>query len=46
MSKQEMREEAERQGMVAAGLGSLVLRTETAGLAALAIVLHLHGELG
>ena len=33
-------------GMVAAGLGPLVLRTETAGLAALSVVLHVHGELG
>ncbi|MFL5312479.1 MAG: 16S rRNA (uracil(1498)-N(3))-methyltransferase [Myxococcales bacterium] len=42
---------AERAGAAAAGfapvtLGSRVLRTETAGLAALAIVLHLAGELG
>ena len=28
------------------GFGPLVLRTETAGLAALSIVLHVHGELG
>jgi 16S rRNA (uracil1498-N3)-methyltransferase len=40
------RDEALRAGMLAAGLGSLVLRTETAGLAALAVVLHVHGELG
>jgi 16S rRNA (uracil1498-N3)-methyltransferase len=33
-------------GMVAVGLGPLVLRTETAGLAALSVVLHVHGELG
>ena len=33
-------------GMVSAGLGPLVLRTETAGLAALSVVLHVHGELG
>jgi 16S rRNA (uracil1498-N3)-methyltransferase len=31
---------------VPAGLGPLVLRTETAGLAALAVVLHVNGELG
>jgi 16S rRNA (uracil1498-N3)-methyltransferase len=31
---------------VAAGLGPLVLRSETAGLAALAVVLHVNGELG
>ena len=42
---------AERAGAAAAGfapvtLGSRVLRTETAGLAALAIVQHLAGELG
>jgi 16S rRNA (uracil1498-N3)-methyltransferase len=40
------RDEALRAGMLAAGLGSLVLRTETAGLAALAVVLHVHGGLG
>lgn len=40
------RETALRGGLVAAGLGPLVLRTETAGLAALAVILHLHGELG
>jgi 16S rRNA (uracil1498-N3)-methyltransferase len=33
-------------GMLRAGLGPLVLRTETAGLAALSVVLHVHGELG
>jgi 16S rRNA (uracil1498-N3)-methyltransferase len=38
--------EAAANGFVAAGLGSRVLRTETAGLAALAVVLHVHGELG
>jgi len=38
--------EALAKGFVAAGLGSRVLRTETAGLAALAVVLHVHGELG
>jgi len=31
---------------VPVGLGSLVLRSETAGLAALAVVLHVNGELG
>jgi 16S rRNA (uracil1498-N3)-methyltransferase len=41
----------ERDGAVAAGmipvsLGRLVLRTETAGLAALAVVRHLAGDLG
>ena len=40
------RERALRQGMLAAGLGPLVLRTETAGLVALAVVLHVSGELG
>jgi 16S rRNA (uracil1498-N3)-methyltransferase len=40
------REDAVRHGMISASLGPLVLRTETAGLAALAIVLHVHGELG
>jgi 16S rRNA (uracil1498-N3)-methyltransferase len=40
------RERALREGMLAASLGSLVLRTETAGLAALSVVLHVLGELG
>lgn len=40
------RDAALRAGMVAAGMGPRVLRTETAGLAALAVVLHVHGELG
>jgi 16S rRNA (uracil1498-N3)-methyltransferase len=40
------RDRALREGMVAASLGPLILRTETAGLAALAIALHVHGELG
>ena len=40
------RESALRAGMLAAGLGPRVLRTETAGLAALSVVLHLRGELG
>ena len=33
-------------GMIPVSLGPLVLRTETAGLAALSVVLHVHGELG
>ena len=33
-------------GMIAVSLGPLVLRTETAGLAALSVVLHVHGALG
>ena len=40
------RESALRAGMLAVGLGPRVLRTETAGLAALSVVLHLRGELG
>jgi 16S rRNA (uracil1498-N3)-methyltransferase len=40
------REAAARAGLLPATLGTLVLRTETAGLAALAILQHLHGELG
>ena len=40
------REAAERSGFIAAGLGPRVLCTETVALAALAVVLHLHGELG
>lgn len=40
------RESAARAGLMPATLGKLVLRTETAGLAALAILQHLHGELG
>jgi 16S rRNA (uracil1498-N3)-methyltransferase len=42
----EERERAVREGMLAASLGPLVLRTETAGLAALSIALHVNGELG
>ena len=42
----EERARAQAGGMIAAGLGPLVLRTETAGLAALSVVLHVHGELG
>ena len=34
------------EGLVGAALGRLVLRSETAGLAALAVVLHVNGELG
>lgn len=40
------REQAEVAGFLVASLGALVLRTETAGLAALAVVRHLAGELG
>ena len=40
------REKARAGGMLPVGMGPLVLRTETAGLAALCIVLHSHGELG
>jgi len=42
----EERDRAAAAGMVPVSLGRLVLRTETAGLAALAIVRHLAGELG
>jgi 16S rRNA (uracil1498-N3)-methyltransferase len=42
----EERSRAEANGFVRASLGPLVLRTETAGLAALAVVLHVHGALG
>jgi 16S rRNA (uracil1498-N3)-methyltransferase len=37
---------AREASFVPAGLGPLVLRSETAGLAALAVVLHVNGELG
>ncbi len=37
---------AEQHGFVRASLGPLVLRTETAGLAALSVVQHLAGRLG
>jgi len=37
---------AEENGLVRVSLGRLVLRTETAGLAALAVVQHVHGALG
>jgi 16S rRNA (uracil1498-N3)-methyltransferase len=40
------RELALQNGLVAASLGPLVLRTETAGLAALSVALHVHGQLG
>ena len=43
---QEEFERAVTGGMVPVSLGPLVLRTETAGLAALAVVRHLAGELG
>jgi 16S rRNA (uracil1498-N3)-methyltransferase len=39
-------ERAMREGFLTASLGPLVLRTETAGLAAIAVALHVHGELG
>ena len=42
----EERDRAQQGGMLLAALGPTVLRTETAGLAALSVVLHLHGELG
>jgi 16S rRNA (uracil1498-N3)-methyltransferase len=42
----EERDRAVTDGMIQVSLGSLVLRTETAGLAALAVVRHLAGELG
>ncbi|MFL5369149.1 MAG: 16S rRNA (uracil(1498)-N(3))-methyltransferase [Myxococcales bacterium] len=40
------RERAVSEGMLRVTLGRLVLRTETAGLAALAVVRHLAGDLG
>jgi 16S rRNA (uracil1498-N3)-methyltransferase len=40
------RERARLGGMLPVALGPLILRTETAGLAALAVLLHLHGDLG
>ena len=42
----EERRRALENGFVSAAMGPLVLRTETAGLAALAVVLHVNGELG
>ncbi len=40
------RDRARAEGLLPVGLGPLVLRTETAGLAALSVVLHVNGELG
>ncbi len=40
------RDRARENGMLPAALGPLTLRTETAGLAALSVILHVHGELG
>jgi 16S rRNA (uracil1498-N3)-methyltransferase len=40
------RERAASAGIIAVSLGPLLLRTETAGLAALAVVRHLAGDLG
>ncbi len=37
---------AQRAGALTVGLGPLVLRTETAGLVALAVLQHLHGAIG
>ena len=42
----EERRRALENGFVSAAMGPLLLRTETAGLAALAVVLHVNGELG
>jgi 16S rRNA (uracil1498-N3)-methyltransferase len=42
----EERQRAAEAGFTPVALGKLVLRTETAGLAALAVVLHVHGALG
>jgi 16S rRNA (uracil1498-N3)-methyltransferase len=42
----EERARARAGGLLPAGLGPLILRTETAGLAALSVVLHVSGELG
>jgi 16S rRNA (uracil1498-N3)-methyltransferase len=42
----EERRRAMENGFVSAAMGPLVLRAETAGLAALAVVLHVNGELG
>lgn len=42
----EERERAQRQGFAAAALGPRVLRTETVALAALAVLMHVQGELG
>ena len=40
------RAHAVESGLIPAALGPLVLRSETAGLAALSVVLHVNGELG
>lgn len=37
---------AQRGGGISVGLGSRILRTETASLAALAVILHVNGDLG
>ena len=42
----EERTQALENGFAPVALGPQILRTETAGLAALAVVLHVHGELG
>lgn len=42
----EERDRAREAGILPVALGPWVLRTETAGLAALAVVLHVHGALG
>lgn len=42
----EERDRAAAAGMIPVSLGRLILRTETAGLAALVVVRHLAGELG
>src|SRR5207245_10541826 len=42
----EERRRAQENGFLSVAMGPLVLRTETAGLAALALVLHVNGELG
>jgi 16S rRNA (uracil1498-N3)-methyltransferase len=39
-------EEARRSGVAAVSLGPRILRTETAGPACLAIVMHKYGDLG
>ncbi|TMB26634.1 MAG: 16S rRNA (uracil(1498)-N(3))-methyltransferase [Deltaproteobacteria bacterium] len=42
----EERRRAQENGFLSVAMGPLVLRTETAALAALAVVLHVNGELG
>jgi 16S rRNA (uracil1498-N3)-methyltransferase len=42
----EERQRAAENGFMPVALGPLVLRTETSGLVALAVVLHVHGALG